>query len=41
MGNFKVLSGNSWGECGNGTGANGCGNQEHFRTCSDISINDV
>uniref|UniRef100_A0A336LYJ2 CSON004461 protein n=1 Tax=Culicoides sonorensis TaxID=179676 RepID=A0A336LYJ2_CULSO len=31
-------TGNNWGDCGNGTGAVGCGNQEHFRTCSDISI---
>lgn len=32
------MTGNSWGDCGNGTGATGCGNQEHFRTCSDIAI---
>ncbi|KAG4081202.1 hypothetical protein HA402_003229 [Bradysia odoriphaga] len=30
--------GNSWGVCEDGRGAMGCGAQEHFRTCSDISI---
>ncbi|XP_066992648.1 uncharacterized protein [Anabrus simplex] len=29
---------NTWGMCPNGTGADGCGPQEHFRTCSDIAI---
>lgn len=35
---FKIFTGNSWGDCENGTSATGCGNQEHFRTCSDIAI---
>ncbi|KAJ6635133.1 hypothetical protein Bhyg_13716 [Pseudolycoriella hygida] len=30
--------GNSWGVCPDGRGAMGCGNQENFRTCSDIRI---
>lgn len=30
--------GNTWGQCGNGTSGLGCGPQEHFRTCSDISV---
>lgn len=30
--------GNSWGVCANGTGAVGCGNQETFVNCADISI---
>lgn len=31
---------NTWGLCENGTHAVGCGNQETFRSCSDISIVD-
>ncbi|EFX65039.1 hypothetical protein DAPPUDRAFT_65736 [Daphnia pulex] len=31
-------AGNSWGVCANGTGALGCGNQETFVNCADISI---
>nr|XP_045607023.1 uncharacterized protein LOC123763746 [Procambarus clarkii] len=31
-------TGNSWGDCGNGTEALGCGNQEIFRGCADIGI---
>ncbi|KAJ8924209.1 hypothetical protein NQ315_007000 [Exocentrus adspersus] len=30
--------GNSWGDCGDGTGAIGCGDQETFRSCADILI---
>lgn len=30
--------GNSWGICEDGTGATGCGDQETFRSCSDITI---
>ncbi|KAG5872276.1 hypothetical protein JTB14_029938 [Gonioctena quinquepunctata] len=30
--------GNNWGVCEDGTGAMGCGNQEHFISCSDIVI---
>ncbi|XP_059470900.1 uncharacterized protein LOC132193939 [Neocloeon triangulifer] len=31
-------TGNTWGTCEDGSGAVGCGNQETFRTCSDIAI---
>ncbi|XP_074042485.1 uncharacterized protein isoform X2 [Leptinotarsa decemlineata] len=30
--------GNNWGFCEDGTGRLGCGPQEHFRSCSDITI---
>lgn len=30
--------GNNWGNCPNGTGAIGCGPQEEFRACADITI---
>lgn len=30
--------GNNWGFCPDGSGRLGCGPQENFRTCSDISI---
>lgn len=32
---------NNWGDCGNGKGAVGCGNQETFRNCADIKIVNV
>lgn len=35
---WTYVAGNNWGMCSNGTGMLGCGNQEHFRTCSDIRI---
>jgi len=35
---YVMVSGNSWGLCEDGTGALGCGPQETFRTCSDISL---
>ena len=35
---WHYRTGNNWGNCRNGTGAMGCGNQETFRTCSDIKI---
>uniref|UniRef100_A0A2H1VW77 SFRICE_001188 n=1 Tax=Spodoptera frugiperda TaxID=7108 RepID=A0A2H1VW77_SPOFR len=35
---WKYTAGNNWGFCGDGTGALGCGNQENFFSCSDISI---
>ena len=35
---WTYVCGNSWGTCENGTGGMGCGPQEHFRSCSDISI---
>ncbi|XP_018328442.1 uncharacterized protein LOC108739172 [Agrilus planipennis] len=31
-------TGNSWGFCNNGTSGIGCGPQEVFRSCSDISV---
>lgn len=31
-------AGNNWGMCANGTGALGCGPQEQFRACADVSI---
>ena len=33
------FKGNNWNQCGNGTGAVGCGMQETFRNCADIKIN--
>lgn len=35
---LQFIIGNSWGVCANGSQGMGCGAQEHFRTCSDISI---
>lgn len=35
---WTYVAGNNWGECEDGTHALGCGPQEHFRTCSDISM---
>ncbi|CAL8109433.1 unnamed protein product [Orchesella dallaii] len=35
---WHYVAGNSWGNCGNGTEAIGCGPQETFRGCSDIAI---
>lgn len=35
---FLFILGNNWGNCPNGTGAVGCGPQEEFRACADISI---
>lgn len=35
---WRYVAGNNWGVCENGTGAVGCGPQEEFRACSDISI---
>ncbi|XP_066251481.1 uncharacterized protein [Euwallacea similis] len=32
------IAGNNWGNCPNGTGSVGCGPQEEFRACSDITI---
>lgn len=38
---WRYIAGNSWGICANGTGAVGCGDQEEFRGCADISIQDT
>ncbi|XP_055642866.1 uncharacterized protein LOC129779423 [Toxorhynchites rutilus septentrionalis] len=35
---WTYVTANNWGICPDGTGALGCGPQEHFRTCSDIGI---
>lgn len=35
---WTYVAGNSWGYCPDGSGRLGCGNQEHFRSCSDIKI---
>ncbi|RZC00575.1 uncharacterized protein BDFB_010981, partial [Asbolus verrucosus] len=35
---WRYIAGNNWGNCPNGTGAIGCGPQEEFRACADITI---
>lgn len=35
---WRYIAGNNWGMCEDGTGAVGCGPQEEFRACADISI---
>ncbi|XP_015171788.1 PREDICTED: uncharacterized protein LOC107064049 isoform X2 [Polistes dominula] len=35
---WHYRAGNNWGICEDGSGDIGCGNQENFRSCSDISI---
>ncbi|XP_045522470.1 uncharacterized protein LOC123713035 [Pieris brassicae] len=35
---WRYVAGNNWGRCDNGTEGVGCGNQETFGACSDISI---
>ncbi|CAH1185401.1 unnamed protein product [Phyllotreta striolata] len=35
---WRYVAGNNWGLCPNNTGAVGCGPQEEFRACADISI---
>lgn len=35
---MKYIAGNNWGYCKNGEGKLGCGPQEEFRACADISI---
>ncbi|KAI8129805.1 hypothetical protein FF38_04400 [Lucilia cuprina] len=35
---WTYRAGNNWGICENGTGAMGCGPQEHFLSCADIRI---
>lgn len=37
---WRYTAANSWGDCGNETGAVGCGPQEEFRACSDIRVED-
>lgn len=38
---WRYIAGNNWGMCADGTGAVGCGPQEEFRACADITIGDV
>ncbi|XP_063604974.1 uncharacterized protein LOC134780271 isoform X2 [Penaeus indicus] len=35
---WRYVTGNHWGDCGNGTGALGCGPQEEFRACADVAV---
>ncbi|XP_067013072.1 uncharacterized protein [Anabrus simplex] len=35
---WSYFTGNMWGICPNGTGANGCGTPEVFRNCADVSV---
>ncbi|CAB3230487.1 unnamed protein product [Arctia plantaginis] len=35
---WQYTAGNNWGFCANGTQGLGCGNQEQFYSCADISI---
>ena len=35
---WRYVAGNNWGACPGGGGAVGCGPQEEFRACADISI---
>lgn len=32
------MAGNNWGICADGTGALGCGPQEEFRACADVTV---
>lgn len=36
---WTYYTGNTWGVCKNGTEGMGCGDQETFRNCADVSIN--
>jgi len=35
---WRYVAANNWGTCKNGTGKVGCGPQEEFRACSDVTI---
>ncbi|XP_057323425.1 uncharacterized protein LOC130666440 [Microplitis mediator] len=37
---WRYVTANIWADCGNGTDAVGCGPQEEFRGCADITIGD-
>ncbi|XP_065561377.1 uncharacterized protein LOC136027884 isoform X2 [Artemia franciscana] len=37
---WRYIAGNNWGMCPDGTGKVGCGTQEEFRACADITITD-
>ncbi|KAL1398933.1 hypothetical protein quinque_000294 [Culex quinquefasciatus] len=38
---WKYIAGNNWGVCPDGNGAVGCGPQEEFRACADVSVGDT
>ena len=38
---WTYFTGNTWGECDNGTEAVGCGDQEMFRNCADIQVGTI
>jgi len=38
---WRYVAGNNWGRCKNGTEAVGCGPQEEFRACADVTITHV
>lgn len=38
---WTYIAGNNWGICPNGTAAIGCGPQEHFVGCADVSLLNV
>ncbi len=35
---WSYVGGNNWGDCDDGTSGLGCGPQETFRSCADITI---
>lgn len=35
---WRYVAGNNWGKCENGTSMVGCGKQEEFRACADVTI---
>ena len=37
---WRYVAANNWGVCSDGSGRVGCGPQEEFRACSDVSITD-
>ena len=38
---WTYFTGNTWGQCSNGTEGMGCGDQEMFRNCADVQINSI
>ena len=38
---WTYFTGNTWGQCNNGTEGMGCGDQEMFRNCADVQINSI
>ncbi|XP_053669317.1 uncharacterized protein LOC128719713 [Anopheles marshallii] len=37
---WKYVAGNNWGICPDGNGAVGCGPQEEFRACADVTVSE-